>query len=148
MTDKELEAALRAARDEIDRQLDAELAADPQRDERLIALILERDNHMRHFNPDHVYTTDLLITSIALRLGRPVEQEIVETYRGMANEYRVRDGGTVSVTFWFGVPSGTQTGKERCVLVGERGTDTERCLTLAEAIEYIVSSPWAKSLDI
>lgn len=103
---------------------------------------------LHHINHDHIYTTGLLISSIALRLGRPVDLETVETWRGMAHEYCVRDGGTVSVTFWFGAPSTTQTGKERCVLGGERGTDTERCLTLSEAVEYIVSAPWARSLSL
>lgn len=102
-------------------------------------------NSSRHTNPDHVYTTHLLVSAIALRLGRPVDLENVETYRGMAHEYCVRDGGTVSVTFWFGVPTTTMTGRERCVIVG-RGSDTERCLTLAEAVEHITSAPWARSL--
>lgn len=100
---------------------------------------------MRTFNPDHVYTTDLLITSIAVRLGCSVALDTVETYRG-GSEYRVRDGGIVSATFWFGAPTNSQTGTESCVIVGERGTDTERCLTLPEAVEHIVSSPWQRAM--
>lgn len=107
----------------------------------------------RTFHPEHTYSTDLLITSIALALGRPVEMVMTEKGRGMAHEYVINDGGTRSVEFRYGCPPDTDTGQERCVFTRSirddadpRGTyaDDIHRHTLEQAVAYIVESAWAR----
>lgn len=94
------------------------------------------------------YSLYPLVSAVALKLGRPVDLVTVRTYRGRANEYEIRDGGTMSITFWYGMPPNTQTGAERCVFIPDTALDSDTLMSLDAAVEHITSQPWRRDIGL